>query len=626
MSIFKVNLTAINPKEENRCTMPVEVLVDTGSELSWLPRQPLLDAGIIPRGKKRFNTATNQVVERDFGYAILTVEGYTTNDEIVFAEDGDMWLLGVRTLEGFGVMVDNIGRRFVATTSLVVPLIKNLKTIKQKFFSLAVILTALILICLPAVLTGCGGSENPGGLTEPGEESGPNPYPETEPEPEPDYLEMLPAEDFGGYTFKIIAQHFDARPNFPAEEETGEPMNDSLLLRNRRLEARLGINIENIAFEDRGQVRDNVNRSVRAQDAAYDMVITSMADGINTLAPSGALHNLNSLDHLRLEEVWWSKTMYENMQVDGKIFYTTGPLSPFFYYTPVVFVYNKNKAADFDIGDMNKLVLNNEWTADKLAELKKDKNTDLDGDGVFTANDFYGLAHDNGVTGQALFAAFGQKMTVRDDNSYFRLNFEDERAIDIIRQCAQLLSDPATSYNGNMRNFEMYSELPLFIDGKALFLITTMNNIIERFRAMEEDYGIIPLPKLDSSQPDFISLGNPWGPNGIAVPNYCDNPGRTGLIMETMAYLSYEMVRPAMYDIIIQQKIARDEESQQMLDLIYANFYFDLNVIHDFGGSSIFMREAACGLHADFVSGYERIKDRAETALNNLIEAYQALE
>jgi predicted aspartyl protease len=120
MSIFKVNLTAINPKEEHRCTPPVEVFVDTGAELSWLPKQLLLEAGIVPRGKKRFYTATNQIVERDYGYAILSAEGYTTNDEIVFAEAGDLSLLGVRTIEGFSVMVDNIGHRFVATTSLVV--------------------------------------------------------------------------------------------------------------------------------------------------------------------------------------------------------------------------------------------------------------------------------------------------------------------------------------------------------------------------------------------------------------------------------------------------------------------------------------------------------------------------
>jgi hypothetical protein len=143
---------------------------------------------------------------------------------------------------------------------------------------------------------------------------------------------------------------------------------------------------------------------------------------------------------------------------------------------------------------------------------------------------------------------------------------------------------------------------------------------------MEDDYGIVPLPKLDSAQPAYVSYGNPWGPAGIAVPNYCDNPERTGLIMETAAYLSYESIRPAMYDIIIQQKVARDEASQQMLDIIYSNFYFDLNVIHDFGGSSIFLRDCLSGFKDDFVSGYEKIKDKAESAINKLVEAYLAIE
>jgi len=120
LSAFMVNLIAINPKDEHRQTPPVEVLVDTGAELSWLPKQALLDAGITPRGKKRFYTVTKQLIERSFGYAILTAEGYTTNDEIVFAEQGDMFLLGVRTIEGFSVMVDNIGHRFVATAHLVI--------------------------------------------------------------------------------------------------------------------------------------------------------------------------------------------------------------------------------------------------------------------------------------------------------------------------------------------------------------------------------------------------------------------------------------------------------------------------------------------------------------------------
>jgi predicted aspartyl protease len=120
MSVFKVNVIAVHPSEPDKHTPPMEVLVDTGSELTWLPADALLEIGITPLRKRSFQTATKQMVQRDVGYAILRAEGFETIDEVVFAGPGDMTLLGVRTLEGFGVIVDNIAHRFVATTTLAV--------------------------------------------------------------------------------------------------------------------------------------------------------------------------------------------------------------------------------------------------------------------------------------------------------------------------------------------------------------------------------------------------------------------------------------------------------------------------------------------------------------------------
>ncbi|MSQ23895.1 MAG: hypothetical protein EXR58_05025 [Chloroflexi bacterium] len=93
--------------------------MDTGSELSWLPKELLASISITPLRKRSFATATQQLVTRETGYAILAAEGFETVDEVVFGEPGDLTLLGVRTLEGFGVMVDNIAHRFVATTTIV---------------------------------------------------------------------------------------------------------------------------------------------------------------------------------------------------------------------------------------------------------------------------------------------------------------------------------------------------------------------------------------------------------------------------------------------------------------------------------------------------------------------------
>ena len=119
MSTFKVDRVARNVKDEDRATLPVEVVVDSSSLLSWLPSSLLDAAGIAPRKYSSFTTATGEMVNRAVGYAILSAGGFESPDEAVFGEPGDMSLLGVRTIEGFGVNVDYIARRFLARTMLV---------------------------------------------------------------------------------------------------------------------------------------------------------------------------------------------------------------------------------------------------------------------------------------------------------------------------------------------------------------------------------------------------------------------------------------------------------------------------------------------------------------------------
>jgi predicted aspartyl protease len=45
----------------------------------------------------------------------LKVNGFETVDEVVFAEDGDLNLLGARTLEGFGAIIDASKKQLVAS-------------------------------------------------------------------------------------------------------------------------------------------------------------------------------------------------------------------------------------------------------------------------------------------------------------------------------------------------------------------------------------------------------------------------------------------------------------------------------------------------------------------------------
>ncbi|HEU5185675.1 MAG TPA: hypothetical protein VFU01_13970 [Gemmatimonadaceae bacterium] len=90
-----------------------ETLVDTGSEYPWIPRDILEGLGVGVERAQRFRTADGRVVHRVMGYAIIHAGGTRTSDEVVFAEPGDMVLLGAHTLEGLNLRIDLKARQLV---------------------------------------------------------------------------------------------------------------------------------------------------------------------------------------------------------------------------------------------------------------------------------------------------------------------------------------------------------------------------------------------------------------------------------------------------------------------------------------------------------------------------------
>jgi predicted aspartyl protease len=88
-------------------------LVDTGSELTWIPRVVLESLGVGVERRRAFIVADGRRVEREVGYAIVHAGGTSTVDEVVFAEASDFPLLGVRSLEGLNLRVDPVKKQLV---------------------------------------------------------------------------------------------------------------------------------------------------------------------------------------------------------------------------------------------------------------------------------------------------------------------------------------------------------------------------------------------------------------------------------------------------------------------------------------------------------------------------------
>ena len=96
-----------------------DVMVDTGSEYTWLPEDLLQEAGVTVTKKDiAFVMANGTTITRDIGYAYLRSGEFETVDEVVFARPDDLRLLGARTLEGFAARVDSRIKRLVAAGPL----------------------------------------------------------------------------------------------------------------------------------------------------------------------------------------------------------------------------------------------------------------------------------------------------------------------------------------------------------------------------------------------------------------------------------------------------------------------------------------------------------------------------
>jgi len=115
MGLFSVEIEIAKPGTKARWKKLGPVMIDSGSELTWLPEQELRDLGIeLFRKDQIFVMANGQQVTRDVGIALIRSGEFKTVDEVVFARPGDLSLLGARTLEGFNALIDPRKKKLVA--------------------------------------------------------------------------------------------------------------------------------------------------------------------------------------------------------------------------------------------------------------------------------------------------------------------------------------------------------------------------------------------------------------------------------------------------------------------------------------------------------------------------------
>ena len=110
------------------------------------------------------------------------------------------------------------------------------------------------------------------------------------------------------------------------------------------------------------------------------------------------------------------------------------------------------------------------------------------------------------------------------------------------------------------------------------YLIADIVASIRQLRNMTADFGVLPPPKFDEAQEDYIAYIHPNIATGTVIPITNADGDFTGRILEDLMYQSYVLVRPAMFEIVLNEKYTRDSDSAKSFEKILGGATLDLGL------------------------------------------------
>ncbi|MCL1858586.1 MAG: extracellular solute-binding protein [Oscillospiraceae bacterium] len=456
---------------------------------------------------------------------------------------------------------------------------------------------------------------------------------ETPTEAEVKILPDLPEKDFGGYEFKVITSDYLGDSNMVqeigSEEENGDPINDAIYARNKKIEEQYNVTVKEILY-DRDTLNTPVKKAVMANDGAYDLICGNLRE-LGILSQGGHLLDLTKVNYLDLEKPWYDQKAAADLSVGHKLFFAVGELQISDNNGTWAILFNKKLLQELVLEDPYKLVLDGKWTMDKFFEMATAACKDLNGDGKMDEEDQWGTLGE-GFNIYALMNGSGTRFIQKDENDLPYYAGYTSRDIDIFEKGAEYLGDKNRSMlaeNFSSKYSNVWYDLvnPIFATDRILFFFTSLSRVTWH-RSSETDFGILPTPKYEEQQENYLNTVSVWMASGMGIPATFngDDLDRTAIITEALSAESMYTLTPAYYDIQLKTKLTRDDESAEMLDMIFANRTYSLAHLYDWGGMISTIQTMLTQNNRNFVSSMDKIANRITKDIDKTIAAYEGSE
>jgi len=432
----------------------------------------------------------------------------------------------------------------------------------------------------------------------------------------------IPIINYEGYEFTVLS--FDKKDfgkwgqylDFGwSEDFAGELINDAVYARNMIVEERYNVTIKNIENTD---PYTTARKSLTAGDTEYD-VISPYIDRIITLSQENLMKDFYTMPYIDLEQEWWDQAILRDLSLNKKIYVMMGDITLGDEELNYAIFYNKKLIEEYKLDNPYQLVRENKWTLAAISEMGRVITHDLNGDGIMGEEDVYGVLSDYG-SAPVWYFAFGERMSIINSSGAPELCMNGLRTVTVMQKMSEFLCDKQIVVNASDIPSQWVGLDKMLMEERGLFRAASVYDITI-YRAMINDFGVLPFPKFDETQEVYTNEIATWAACGIGVPYNNLDFERTGLILEALAYESKETVLKAYYDINLYTKVARDVESEEMFNIIFDSKCYDLCFTFDWGGLVGVLRNAAKD-GSRYMSLYDAAESRALTEMQKAYEYF----
>ena len=193
-----------------------------------------------------------------------------------------------------------------------------------------------------------------------------------------------------------------------------------------------------------------------------------------------------------------------------------------------------------------------------------------------------------------------------------------ERAINTIAKARQIVKENNSTYIAPAGEEPL--ALEIFMDERALFYVEAASYLRALNGGMEGEYGVLPIPKYDENQEKYTTWRHYIG-STLSMPISIDSKDlyEVANVLELYAILSQKYVRPAYYDTMLTTRNVRDEESSEILDIIFENRIYDMAMYFDSLGFANLFSNSVVAVDT-FASSYASISRTFDKRIRNIMD------